>query len=75
MLILAFLALVPSGAVSSGLYDALRVVSALFPFRAALDAVDAAINDAGGLGGALLHLAALIVGWGSVARVALQRFA
>ena len=37
----------------------IRVVSALFPFRAALDAVDAALNDAGGLGGALAHLAAL----------------
>jgi ABC-type multidrug transport system permease subunit len=72
---IAFLALVPSGAVGQGLYDAIRVVSALFPFRAALDAVDAALNDAGGLGGALAHLAALVVGWGVIARVALQRFA
>jgi ABC-2 type transport system permease protein len=71
---IAFLALVPSGAVSSGLYDAIRVISALFPFRAALDAVDAAVNDAGGLGGALAHLAALILGWSAVGRVALQRF-
>nr|MBA3300229.1 ABC transporter permease [Thermoleophilaceae bacterium] len=30
---IAFLALVPSGAVSGGLYDVIRVVSALFPFR------------------------------------------
>jgi ABC-type multidrug transport system permease subunit len=72
---IAFLALVPSGAVSTGLYDVLRVISALFPFRAALDAVDAAINDAGGLGGALAHLAALVAGWSLVARLALQRFA
>jgi ABC-type multidrug transport system permease subunit len=72
---IAFLALVPSGAVAPGLYDALRVISAVFPFRAALDAVDAAINDAGGLGGALVHLAALVVGWTVLARVALQRFA
>jgi ABC-2 type transport system permease protein len=71
---IAFLALVPSGAVAQGLYDAIRVVSALFPFRAALDATDAALNDAGGLGGALAHLAALVVGWGVLARVALQRF-
>lgn len=70
----AFLALVPSGAVSAGLYDALRVVSALFPFRATVDAVDAAINDAGSLGTALAHLAALVVGWGALGRVALQRF-
>lgn len=71
---IAFLALVPSGAVAHGLYDAIRVVSALFPFGAALDAVDAALNDAGGLGGALAHLAALVLGWGAVARLALRRF-
>ena len=35
---IAFLALVPSGAVAHGLFDAIRVVSALFPFRASLDA-------------------------------------
>jgi ABC-2 type transport system permease protein len=72
---IAFLALVPSGAVSQGLFDVLRVISALFPFRAALDATDAALNDAGGLGRALLHLAALTLGWSAVARLALQRFA
>jgi ABC-2 type transport system permease protein len=71
---IAFLALVPSGAVAHGLYDAIRVVSALFPFRASLDAADAALNDAGGLGGALVHLAALVVGWSLLARAALQRF-
>jgi ABC-type transport system involved in cytochrome c biogenesis permease component len=71
----AFLALVPSGAVSQGLYDLIRVISALFPFRAALDAIDAALNDTGGMGGALAHLAALLAGWAVVARVALQRFA
>lgn len=71
---IAFLALVPSGSVADGLYDAIRVVSALFPFRAALDAVDAALNDAGGLGGALAHLAALVLGWCAIARVSLRRF-
>jgi ABC-type transport system involved in cytochrome c biogenesis permease component len=72
---IAFLALVPSGAVASGLYDVIRVISALFPFRPALDAVDAALNDAGGLGTALAHLVALLAGWGLVARAGLQRFA
>jgi ABC-type transport system involved in cytochrome c biogenesis permease component len=72
---IAFLALVPSGAVAHGLYDAIRVLSALFPFRATLDAVGAAINDSGGLGGALAHLVALTVAWALVARAALQRFA
>jgi ABC-type transport system involved in cytochrome c biogenesis permease component len=71
---IAFLALVPSGAVASGLYDAIRVISALFPFKASLDAADAALNDAGGLGTAVLHLAALILGWGALARVAIARF-
>jgi ABC-type transport system involved in cytochrome c biogenesis permease component len=71
---IAFLALVPSGAVAHGLYDAIRVISALFPFRASLDALDAALNDAGGLGGALARLAALVVGWSLLARAALQRF-
>jgi ABC-type multidrug transport system permease subunit len=72
---LAFLALVPSGAVSPFLFDVIRVVSALFPFKAALDALDAALNDAGGLGVALLHLAALFAGFGALARVGLRRFA
>ncbi|HEU4975089.1 MAG TPA: ABC transporter permease [Baekduia sp.] len=72
---IAFLALVPSGAVSSGVYDVVRVVSALFPFRATLGAVDAAVNGADGLGGALVHLLALVAGWGALARVGLQRFA
>ena len=40
-----------------------------------LDALDAALNDAGGLGTALLHLAALVVGFGVLSRVALRRFA
>jgi ABC-2 type transport system permease protein len=70
----AFLALVPSGAVASGLYDVIRVISALFPFKASLQAADAALNDAGGLGAALAHLAALVVGWSVVARIALARF-
>jgi ABC-type multidrug transport system permease subunit len=72
---LAFLALVPSGAVAPTLYDLIRVISALFPFKATLDALDAALNDSGGLGGALLHLAALFVIFGTLSRLALRRFA
>jgi ABC-2 type transport system permease protein len=72
---LAFLALVPSGAVAPTLYDLIRVVSAVFPFKPTLDALDAALNDAGELGGPLLHLAALTVGFGILGRLALQRFA
>ena len=72
---LAFLALVPSGAVAPALYDVIRVVSAVFPFKPTLDALDAALNDAGGLGGPLLHLAALALAFGALSRLALRRFA
>jgi hypothetical protein len=72
---IAVLALVPSGAVSSGLYDVLKVVSALFPFKPTLDALNAAVNDSGGLAGPLLHLALLTVVFTALARLGLRRFA
>lgn len=72
---LAFLALVPSGAVAPALYDVIRVVSAAFPFKPALDALEAALNDSGDLAGPLLHLAALVVAFGAISRIALRRFA
>jgi ABC-type multidrug transport system permease subunit len=72
---LAFLALVPSGAVAPGLYDVIRAVSAVFPFKPALKALNAALNDSGGLAGPLLHLAGLALGFGALSRVALRRFA
>ena len=72
---LTFLALVPSGAVSPALFDAIRVVSALFPFKPTLDALDAALNDSGGIGVPLLHLGALFVAFGAASRLALRRFA
>ena len=72
---LTFLALVPSGSVSPALFDAVRVVSALFPFKPTLDALDAALNDTGGITGPLLHLGALFVAFGAASRLALRRFA
>jgi ABC-type multidrug transport system permease subunit len=72
---LAFLALVPSGAVAPALYDLVRAVSAAFPFKPTLDALDAALNSSGGLAGPLVHLAALFVGFGALSRLALRRFA
>jgi ABC-type multidrug transport system permease subunit len=72
---LAFLALVPSGAVAPALYDVIRAVSAVFPFNPTLDALDAALNDAGDLGGPLLHLAVLTAAFGALSRLALRRFA
>jgi ABC-2 type transport system permease protein len=73
---IALLSLVPSGAVGSGLYDAIRVVTALFPFKPSLQAISAALDSAGpGMGGPLLHLAVLIVAYAILARLALRRFA
>jgi ABC-2 type transport system permease protein len=72
---IAFLALVPSGAVSAGLYDTIRVISALFPFKPTLDALNAALNDSGDMGLPLLHLAILFAAFGALGRVGLRRFA
>ena len=72
---LAFLALVPSGSVAPSLYDLIQALSAIFPFKPTLEAMDAALNDAGGIGRPLLHLAALALAFGVAARLALRRFA
>jgi ABC-2 type transport system permease protein len=72
----AFLSLVPSGTVGGGLYDAIKVITALFPFKPALEAITAALEAGNGaIGAPLLHLAILVVAYGVVARVALRRFA
>ena len=72
---IAFLSLVPSGTVSPGLFDAIEVVSALFPFDPALDALGGALESGGpALGSALLHLAAITVAYAALARLALRRF-
>jgi ABC-2 type transport system permease protein len=72
----AFLSLVPSGAVGPGLYDVIKVVTALFPFKPALHAMTAALDPSGpSLGTALLHLAVLTLAYGALARLALRRFA
>jgi ABC-2 type transport system permease protein len=72
---LALLSLVPSGAVGATLYDVISAIAALFPFKPALRAMTAALDPAGpGIGGPLLHLAALIAAYGLLARFALRRF-
>jgi hypothetical protein len=72
----AFLALVPDSAVSGGLRDVLGAISAVFPFKAGLQAIDAAINASTdpGLGRPLVHLVVLAAAWGAVARLAVRRF-
>ena len=69
----AFLALVPSGAVDERLYSVIDGVSALFPFKPALKALDAAIGG-GAIGWPLLHLLALTLAFSALARLALRRF-
>ena len=71
---IAFLALVPSGTVGAGLYDATRAVSALFPFAPSLAALRAALDGSGALGGPLLHLLVLTLVLGAAARLGLRRF-
>jgi len=71
---LALLALVPAGAVGHTFYDVIRVISFAFPFKPALQALDAAVNDASpAIGGPLVHLAGLCVVFGLLARVSLRR--
>lgn len=73
---IALLSLVPSGAVGGGVYDLIRALTALFPFRPGLDAIGAALDPAGGsLGEPLAHLAILLVAYAALARLALRRFA
>jgi ABC-2 type transport system permease protein len=71
----AFLSLVPSGAVSPALFDAIRYLTALFPFKPALQAITAALDETGpGMAAPLLHLAILFAAYALVARLALRRF-
>jgi hypothetical protein len=72
---IAFLSLVPSGSVSPTLFDVIKVITGLFPFKPALHAMESALDETGpSMGTALLHLAALTVVYGGLARFALRRF-
>jgi ABC-type transport system involved in cytochrome c biogenesis permease component len=71
---LAFLALVPAGAVASGLYDAIRAISFVFPYKAALEALGAAVNRSSpGLAISILHLLGLTALFAVLARLGLRR--
>jgi hypothetical protein len=73
---IALLSLVPSGTVGAALYDGIRLVTALFPFKPALQAMTAALDPAGpGIGRPLLHLLILLLAYAAIARLALRRFA
>lgn len=71
---LAFLALVPAGSVATGLYDTIGAVSFVFPYKAALQALDAAVNGASpGIGISIVHLVGLTLLFGVLARLGLRR--
>jgi ABC-type transport system involved in cytochrome c biogenesis permease component len=74
LLPVAFLALVPSGAVSSAVYDVIRVVSAVFPFDPTVDAMTSALYGEGDMLAPVLHLMALTIAFGVAARVAIRRY-
>jgi ABC-type multidrug transport system permease subunit len=74
LLPLIFLALVPAGAVGHGFYDVISAISFVFPFKAALQALDAAVNGASpSLGGPIAHLLVLTAFFGLLARAGLSR--
>jgi ABC-2 type transport system permease protein len=71
---LAFLALVPSGAVAGGLYAVIGAVSFVFPFKAALQALDAAVNRSSpGMAISIAHVLAVALLFGALARLGLRR--
>ena len=72
---IAVLGLVPSGAVSGGLYDLINLISGAFPFKATVDALESALGRSGDLWVPLLHLGLLAVAWTTLARLSLRRFA
>ncbi len=70
---LAFLALVPAGSVSGGFSTVIDVISFVFPFKAALEALDTAVNGATpAIGLSLLHLLVLTAAFGALARLGLR---
>ncbi len=72
---IAFLSLVPSGTVSSALFNVIEAVRALFPFDPALDAMNGALDSAGpSVGLPLVHLVVIVIAYAALARLALRRF-
>jgi ABC-type multidrug transport system permease subunit len=73
---IAFVALVPSDAVSSAVGTVLSVLAFLFPFKAALQAASNAFaGTSPGIGWPLVHLAVLAAVFAALARVAARRLA
>jgi ABC-type multidrug transport system permease subunit len=73
---IAFIALVPTAAVSGTLKSVLDGVAFVFPFKPALDAANNAFSGtAPAIGWPLLHLVGLTVAFGALARVVVRRLA
>jgi ABC-type transport system involved in cytochrome c biogenesis permease component len=73
---MAALALVPSGAIAEAPYRVVEVINFVLPFKSALQALDAAINDAEpALLVPALHLLGLTLAFVALARLAMRRFA
>ena len=73
LLPVAFLALVPEGVLSSALYDATRVVSALFPFDPTSTPPRPRSTARETCSVPWLHLVALGLAYGAAARIAISR--
>ncbi|HET8979126.1 MAG TPA: ABC transporter permease [Solirubrobacteraceae bacterium] len=72
----AFVALIPAGAVSGPLRTILDVIAFLFPFRPALEAISNAFSATSpGIGLPLVHLAVLALAFWVLATLAMRRFA
>ncbi len=70
---LAFLALVPAASVSGGLHDVIATISFVFPYKAALQALDSAVNGSSpALWLTLVHLAVLAAAFAALARFGLR---
>jgi ABC-type multidrug transport system permease subunit len=73
---IAFVALVPASAVSGALKSVLDAIAFVFPFRAALQAVNNAFSGtAPPIGWPIVHLVVLALAFGGLARLAIRRFA
>ncbi|HEV7918410.1 MAG TPA: ABC transporter permease, partial [Solirubrobacterales bacterium] len=70
---LAAAALVPKGSIGPALYDVLQVISALFPFKPALDLVQAGLTPGSDALVPILHLTALVLVYGAIASWAIKR--
>src|SRR3954454_23777135 len=72
---IAFISLVPSGTVNVTVFHVIEFVRSLFPFDPALDAIQGALDSAGpDMLVPMLHLVAIAVAYGALARLALRRF-